>query len=281
MESIRRFIHRLTHSNNARKAARSHLKAAKHENSESFLALAANYIDLAHTYYACTVSETPAMRMARVTQLFLGLWQNLLYAERLSDFEFMLAEALIKSTDKHSAISNNKHVAITSKKPLVMKLRMLSPQTRFACLAYAFGKWPLHWVALVMRMKSTALHKLLSEARCKLCGINWESLSDEERACLVAVSASLDKSPDLRTNKALCQRIRDDPRVHEIKAQWLELRPELVEVRICYTPSLEERELLLKYILGAIVNAPMQRPQLVDRMVNSVHFSRHTKTQSS
>lgn len=273
MGFIRRLFYRLTHSSNARKAARSLLKTAKTEDREQYLALAANYVDLAQTYYGCSFSEPVEARMARVTQLFLGLWQNLRYAERLSDFEFMLADALIESTSEQPAI--------TSKEALVTKLRLLSPQTRFAGLAYAFGNWPLRWVALAMRIKSGPLHHLLSEARCELCGVSWESLADEERACLVAISASLDKSPNVRANKALNKRARYYPRVNEIKAQWLELRPELVEVRMRYTPSQDEREQLLKNILAAIAEAPMQQPPFVDRMVNSLHFSRHTKIKVS
>jgi hypothetical protein len=273
MGSIRRFFYRLTHPDSTRKSARSHLKTAKNEDREHFLALASNYVDLAQTYYGCSFSEKTEARMARVTQLFLGLWQNLLYAERLSDFEFMLADALIES--------QNEQAPIHSDDPLVIKLRLLSPQTRFADLAYVFGKWPLRWIALVMRINSTALHQILSEVRCELCGVSWGSLAEEERACLEAISTSLDKSPDVRVNKALGKRIRDYPRVSEIKAQWLELSTELVEVRMRYALTQEDREQLLKNILEAIAEEPMQRPQLVDRMVNSVHFSRHTKIKVS
>jgi hypothetical protein len=273
MGFIRGLFYRLTHSNKARMAVRSLLKTAKTENREQYLVLAAMYIDLANTYYGCSFSEPLENRSARVTQLFLGLWQNLRYAERFSDFEYMLAAALIESTSEHHAI--------TSSRPLVTKLRLLSPQTRFAYLAHAFGNWPLRWIALVMRFKSPQLHQLLSEAHCELCGVSWESLANEERSCLVAISASLAKKPNVLANKELHKRTRYYPRVNEIKAQWLELRPELVEVRIRYTLSQDEREQLLANILAAIAEAPMQQPQLVDRMMNSVHFSRHAKILTS
>lgn len=269
MAAIRRYFFRLFSSTPERKARRAQLKAAKGEDHEQYLALVANYADLAQVYFGSSVSEPVEIRMARVEQVFLGLWQHLRYAERLSDFEYMLASALIENTPNEGDIR--------STEALVTKLRLLDPNTRFAYIAYAFENWPLRWVALVMRQRLPAIHNIISEARCELCGIGWQSLSEEERDCLVAISVTLDKSPDFKANKALSQRISLYPRVIEIKALWLELRPELVEVRHRYIPQQAEREQFLKNIYGAILDAPMERPPIMDRMVNTVHFSRHRK----
>jgi hypothetical protein len=273
MGFLRRFFFRLTSSTRERKASRSHLKAAKNEDREQYLSLVANYIELAQVYFGSSVSEPEDKRIARVEQVFLGLWQHLRYAERLSDFEYMLASALIENAPETAAIN--------STEPLVTKLRLLSPKTRFAFIAYKFEGWPLRWVTLVMRLRTNALHRLLSEARCELCGVSWESLTDEERDCLVAISASLNASPNLRANKVLSKRIRNYPRVSEIRAQWLELRPQLVEVRHRYMPRQEERERILKNIFAEIEAASMTRPPFVDRVVNTVHFSRHRKIKVS
>ncbi|HAV13414.1 MAG TPA: hypothetical protein DCX06_08005 [Opitutae bacterium] len=269
MGSIRRYCFRLFNSTTERKVSRSQLKAAKNEDHEQYLALAANYADLAQAYYGATVSEPAEIRIARVEQVFLGLWQHLRYAERLSDFEFMLASALIESAPEDGPIQ--------SPEPLVTKLRLLDARTRFAFIAYEFEKWPIRWVTLVLRTKLNALHRLISEARCELCGVSWESLSDEERDCLVDVSVSLEKSPNLKFNKALSHRVSLYPRVSEIKSLWLELRPELVEVRHRYIPSQDERDQLLKNIFNVILESTMETPPFVDRMVNTVHFSRHRK----
>jgi hypothetical protein len=273
MGYIRRFFFRLCNSTRERKAGRSYLKAAKNEDREQYLALAANYAELAQIYFGSSISEPAETRIQRVEQVFLQLWKLLRYAERLSDFEYMLANALIENaaeTDK-----------ITSTEPLVMKLRLLAPKTRFAFIAYEFENWRLRGVAMTMHIRPKALHRLLSEARCELCGVSWESLTTEERACLEAISASLDASPNLRANKLLSERISLYPRVLEIRAQWLELRPELVEVRHRYLPSQEEREQLLKNIFAAIAIAPMARPPIMNRVVNTVHFSRRRKSKVS
>jgi hypothetical protein len=132
-----------------------------------------------------------------------------------------------------------------------------------------------------MRIKAPALHRLLSEARCELCSISWESLAQEERDCLEAISAALDTCPTVRANKSLSKRTCAYPRVKEIKAHWLELRPELVEVRMRYVLDQQDREQLLSNILDATAEESMQRPALVDRMVNTVHFSRHSKIKVS
>ncbi|MGZ0654730.1 hypothetical protein ACWPKO_16065 [Coraliomargarita sp. W4R53] len=273
MSSLRSFLFRLTYATPERKASRAHLKKAKAGDSEAYLALAANYLDLALVYFGGCLRENPETRYARVEQVFTALWQHLPYAERVSDFEFMLASALLENAPNHGSIA--------SSEALVTKLRLLAPKNRFAFIAYEFENWPLRWVALLMRIRPRALHRLLSEARCELCGISWESLSEEERECLEAISISMNESPNLRANKALICRVSTFPRVTEIKALWLELRPELVEVRHRYLPQPIDREQLLDHILKAIKTAPMTRPPLVDRVVNTLHFARHVKIKVS
>lgn len=273
MSSLRSYLFRLTHATPERKASRAQLKLAKTGDTEAYLALAANYLDLSLVYFGGCLREPAQTRFARVEQVFTGLWQHLPYAERLSDFEYMLADALLENAPNNGTI--------TSPQALVTKLRLLAPKNRFAFIAYEFENWPLRWVALLMRIRPRALHSLLSQARCELCGISWQSLATEERECLEAISISMDESPNLRANKELCRRIATFPRVSEIKAQWLELRPELVEVRHRYLPEPTDREQLLGSLLKAIQTAPMTQPPLMDRVVNTLHFARHAKIKVS
>ncbi|WP_269524922.1 hypothetical protein [Coraliomargarita parva] len=273
MGFIRRLYDRLLRSTPERKAARAHLKAAKLEDQEQYLGLVNHYLDLALTFYGSTLPEPVENRLARTEQLFAGLWQHLRYAERLSDFEYMLGRAQIDNCAERGPLA--------SSEPLVTKLRLLEPHARFAYLTHEFENWSERWVTLIMRVRPPALHRMLSEARCELCGVSWASLSREERECLEAVSVAFEQCTNLRANKALHERIKPYPRVLEIKAQWLELRPALVEVRHRYLPSQEEREQLLAAILQSCCQIPMQRPPLVDRMVNTVHFSRHAKIKVS
>ena len=273
MNSLRNFLFRWTHTNPERKANRSLLKKAKNGDVESYLVIAANYLNLSLVYFGACIHEDYRRRHARVEQVFVALWQHLPYSERLSDFEYMLANAILENTPQSGGI--------TSPEALVVKLRLLAPKNRFALIAYEFEGWSLHWLALLLRIRPRALHSLLSEARCELCGISWESFDEEERECLEAISAAMDKSPNIRTNKALSRRVASHPRISEIKALWLELRPELVEVRHRYLAETAYREEVLGNILKAVKIAPMNQPPLVDRFVNTVHFTRHGKIQVS
>ncbi|MEM7790800.1 MAG: hypothetical protein AAF546_05310 [Verrucomicrobiota bacterium] len=270
MGFIRRYFSQVAQSTHARKACRELLKSAKNENHEQFLALAAGHVDLAQTYFGSSLHESDSLRARRTSQIFQGLWQNLRYAKRLSDFEYMLAQALIESTPLDGPIS--------SQNQLITKMRLLSPRTRFAFIAHELENWPLRYVGLVMRVKIPELHRLLSEARCELCGISWESLAKEERACLEAISASLEKCPNPSANRALCKRLNGFPRVSEIRSEWVSLRPELVEVRLRFIGDARNREEILENILRGICETSMQeKPPLVDRLVNTVQFSRHAK----
>jgi hypothetical protein len=273
MSSLQSIFFRLTYATPERKASRVHLKQAKTGDAEAYLALSANYLDLALVYFGGCLHEPVETRFARVEQVFSALWQHLPYAERVSDFEYMLANALLENAPEHGPIA--------SSEALVTKLRLLAPENRFAFIAYEFENWPIRWVALLMRTRPRAMHRLLSEARCELCGVSWESLAGEERACLEAISLSLDSSPNLRTNRELGRRVSTFPRVSEIKALWLELRPELVEVRHRYLPEASDRERLMGNILKSAQSAPMSKPPFMDRVVNTVHFARHAKIKVS
>ncbi|MEM8868359.1 MAG: hypothetical protein AAGC73_08835 [Verrucomicrobiota bacterium] len=270
MGFLRRYFSRFTRSTYARKAGRELLKASKNEDREQYLALASGYLDLTRTFLGSTVRESESVRTDRTTQIYQGLWQNLRYAKRLSDFEYMLAQALIESTPDKGPIS--------SKNPLVMKLRLLPPRIRFAFIAHELENWPIRYVCLVMRVKPNELHTLLSEARCELCGISWDSLASEERACLEAVSTSMIKCPDPAANRELSKRLKGFPRVSDIRSEWLSLRPELVEVRLRFTEDATQREEILQNILRVICETSMvDKPPLVDRLVNTVQFSRHAR----
>ena len=202
-ENLRRFFLRASHTSPERKASRALLCAAKKGDFEQYLALASHYIGLVQAYYGNTLHEPSETRLARTGQLFIALWHNLRYTKRLSDFEYMLADALIDSE-----LDNG---PIVSPEPLVTRIRMLSPRVRFAFLANELEKWPVRWVALVLRIRPQRLHQLLAEARCELCGFSWDSLVEDERSCLQAISISLEHCPKLKHNKALCERINAYP----------------------------------------------------------------------
>lgn len=269
MGQLQQYLLRLTHSSPERQARRALLSAAKRCDREQYLALAANYLNLAHVYFGNSLHEDRRTRLDRTGQIFTSLWQHLPYAERLSDFEYMLASSLIENAPENGPVHSNV--------PLVTRIRLLDPQLRFAFLAYEFERWSSRWVSLVMRCKPKALFRLLAEARCELCAVDWNSLSQQERDCLGAVSYSLDQCPNLKVNRALSKRLSQYPRTGDIKAQWLELRPEIVEIRHRYIPSQEEREAGLNRIFSDISQKPMQRPALVDRVLNTVQFSRRAR----
>jgi hypothetical protein len=271
--NLRLHYMRLIHASPERRASRALLSNAKKGDFEQYLALASHYVGLVQAFYGNTLHEPAETRMARTGQLFIALWHNLRYAKRLSDFEYMLAEALI-----NSGLDDG---PIISPEPLIMRIRMLSPRVRFAFLANELDQWPVRWVALVLRIRSRHLHQLLAEARCELCGFSWDSLSEGEQSCLQAISASLEYCPKLKHNIALCKRIHAYPRVGEIKAHWLEMRPQLVEVRHRYLPPPAEDAAILRHILSGITETAMVQPRLVDHLVNSVHFSRRSQIKVS
>lgn len=267
MKSLRNITLRLTNADTERKAKRALLKQAKFGNTKDYLSLTEEYINLPLVYFGSSLHESKEKRFERVEQIFTALWQQLHYAERLSDFEYMLTRAIIDNTPKC--------VNFKSTDPLVTKLRLLEPESRFAFISYEFEKWSSRWVALSMRVRPNLFHRLISQARCELCGVSWESLIDEECLRLEEVSHSMDRSPNLQDNKILSIRVSNLPRVNEIKALWLELRPQLVEIHYRYVPK--GREQILDNISTAIQLEPMNRPPIMDKLINAIHFVRHAK----
>jgi hypothetical protein len=273
MISLPKLIRQIAGSSPDRRLRRGYLKAARRGDAEAYLALCANYLDLAVIYLGTCVREPAETRAALVEQIFIAIWQHLKCTDRLSDFEFLFAQTLLESASKEGPIG--------SPEPIVTRMRVLDPRARLAFLAYDLENWPTRWVALLMRDKTEGLHRLLAEARCELCGIGWESLAPEERECLQALSRALEASPNLRVQRAIAQRIAAFPKVGDIRSLWLELRPQCVEVRHRFRPAATEREAMLGTIYAAVSTVPMLRPVLVDRVVNTVHFSRHAKIKVS
>ena len=273
LSQLRSYLWRFRHSSRARAVGRRQLKAAKNGDTEQFLCLAAAYLDLTNCYFGSTYSEKESDRNARTEKVFVALWQQLGYTERLSDFEFILASLLFENTSSNASITSNSAI--------VIKMRLLEPKVRFALIAYELENWPLRCVSLVMRLKPKALHAILAEARCELCGISWESLALDERKCLQAISMSQDKNPNIQTNRQLKKRTTKYPRISNARAQWLEMKPELVEVKMRYKSNLINRELILKNLLESTNQTSIIRPAIVDRMVNTMHFSRHSKIKIS
>ena len=269
---LRSYLSRLRHSSRARKVGRMQLKAAKNGNTEQFLSLAAAYLDLTNCYFGSSFSEKESERNTRTEKVFVALWQQLGYAKRLSDFEFILASLLFDNTPD---------TKITSKSDIVGKLRLLDPKVRFALIAYELEDWPLRWVSLVMRLKPSALHSMLAEARCELCGISWKSLALDARKCLQSISQSQDKHPNIQTNKQLKKMTANYPRIYSIRGQWLELKSDLVEVKMRYKPDIVNREDILKNLLELTNQTSVIKPAIVDRMVNTIHFSRQRKIKIS
>ena len=127
MNSLQSVLFRLTHATPERKASRVHLKMAKTGDVEAYLSLTAKYVDLSLVYFGGCLRENAETRFTRVEQVFTALWQHLPYAERVSDFEYMLANALLENAPNCGTI--------TSTEALVTKLRLLAPKNRFAFIA--------------------------------------------------------------------------------------------------------------------------------------------------
>jgi len=261
------FFFRLTHTTPERKASRTNLRKARNGDAEAYLSLAANYLDMVLVYFGTLSQEPLPSRLARVERVFATLWRKIAYAERVSDFEFMLANALSVHAPEGAAVDFSDH--------LINRLRNLDASFRFALIAHDFENWPVRWTALVLRARPKALHRLLSEGRCALCGVSWDSLTKEEQECLMAISHSMAASPNLRANKELYEKVALYPRVSEIKAHWLELRPHLVEVRYRFLLEADEREQMLADLYKSLQVATRDQAPLVDRVFNSVHFTRH------
>ena len=71
------------------------------------------------------------------------------------------------------------------------------------------------------------------------------------------------------------------PRIYSIRGHWLELKSDLVEVKMRYKPDIVNREDILKNLLELTNQTSVIRPAIVDRMVNTIHFSRQRKIKIS
>lgn len=67
----------------------------------------------------------------------------------------------------------------------------IPPYFRFLLVSNEMENWHSHWIGLACRLKSRALHDLILNMRCELCGIDTALLRDEKRHCLIKINQEL------------------------------------------------------------------------------------------
>ncbi|MFW5883031.1 MAG: hypothetical protein ACOCVG_01555 [Verrucomicrobiota bacterium] len=249
----------------SRRERRQSMRAAARGDRSAFLGLTRAYLPLAAEYLALSGYADSAEREAALVRLFAELWTRVSYAQRLSDFERMLAEALIQTPAQE-----------LDECGLAAQVSSLDSRNRFLLVAHELEDWPLRWLGLATGLKVEDLRARMVRLRCYFAGLEPASLDDRGHHALHCIASTIGQPLTLKQQAHLCETVRQSEAVKEFRANWLEVRCDLIERRQDLRGELEQRQAdILHGIANAITYAEPRRPRIVEQVANRLAFSRY------
>jgi hypothetical protein len=245
-----------------RPALRKQLRLATQGDHHAYLSLVDHYLNLVVEYLYLNGGGPISEVSDKAQRLFFRLWELLPYTSRLSDFERMLALALIGEKGSSS----------TSQNALMSKIMRIRPYFRFLLITNEMENWHRHWIGLASRLKTKDLHDFILNMRCEMCGIDTSLLLNEERHCLNEICLDLESPFNLKKRAAMCAWIKQYPKIKNFKARWLEKKCELVELRQEIRLSNNDSKRFIQALGSNLHSAKILQPQWVDRIFNTIHF---------
>lgn len=258
----------------ARKAAgsfspeRSHVRAllrkAARGNVYAYVHAASNYTNLISEYLYLAGFTNREQRLFGVEQVLSDCWRYLPYTRRVSDFERFLQVRL----ERHAANPFPRFPA------LHQRLARLSHEQRFLLVARVLEEWGPKSLKLALRCSKRELSWELMRLKSALCGLALDSLSDDEQSQIFCVSELLEGEYADRQSRKVERELSGHFQALQFKADWLEYRCELADLRMEMSLSPEDAIELNERTTQLIRQQPMEKPRFSDSLINQFSFVR-------
>jgi hypothetical protein len=249
-----------------RSLLRSDLKSAKRGNNTAFNLLVSHYFDFATESFFILGWCEDEERTQVLQTLFCSLWRSLRFIRRLSDFE----RALVVQCQTLSSTKSRKSSCVRT-------VRSLDSDAKLLLVACEMERWSMHSLRLAFRSKTREIRRRRLELRSQLLKIDLSDVDKPTMGLLKRVNLSLDTEFSNRHRKNLIRAVAKSPIAKHFKAGWLLYRGEMVELRHQMRSTDEECTQFLEKLLAKVSQAPMEKPTLGDRLVNTIHFTRFPK----
>jgi hypothetical protein len=244
---------------------RKHLHLARKANDRAYLILVDHYLNLVTEYLKISGLSHPKEIVENVKDIFIVLWKCLPFTKRLSDFEHLIC--LVLQSTPHSCVPPQQTL-------LGKKILQLDCQARFLLVAHEMEQWDSHWQALALRKNPRTIKKVLLKIRCLLCDIDYINLSQKSQQILLTLSNNLDITPASikKSSITLPPNQKIIPEINHFKANWLDMRCQIIELRQQIRLNPETREAFFRELTECLIPDQMINPRWVEILCNKFSF---------
>lgn len=229
-----------------RARTRQHVRKASRGDRQAFVRLIDEYFNFVIEYGVlsglCAEEEAPFFAQG----VFSNIWEKMAQMSRVSEFERALFVHL-EACDR---------IAEPAAMRLVQRIQALRPVERLILVARELENWETRFLALCLETSQADVDDKVLATRCAIAGINLEAFQGEELACLRELSKSFCMEIDGRQCRSQSRVLGAFPRVRDLKAQWLEIKGVLIDLRQRIRPYRAERE---AWVAGVFELLPRKR----------------------
>lgn len=248
-----------------RDKVRSLLRKSGDRNPCAFTQAASCYIEfLSEHFYLLGFTNVDA-RLEEIRLTLLRCWQYAPYIRRVSDFERFLQIQLERSTHVPSLdLPEKSYHAIND----------LDHTQRFLLVARNYQGWSYRALHLATRIKRSEITHALTKLKCVLTGFDYEKLSDSKCELLLQVNDLIEGELKTHEIRAIEKAIVKHPRILKFKADWLQFRCGLAEIKGQMLIGPERIDKFKESLTEDLDSIPVKQPKLRDALINQISFTR-------
>lgn len=251
-----------SHASASRGHLRKSIRRAGRGDRHAFQAVAEIYLDFVTEYLAVTGYHDPDHIRSLTRKIFQNLWSRSAYTRRVSDLERQLFIFLKQIPVNVSPFQDL----------LTQKLVLLNALQRFLLVGRDLENWTSKHLSLATRLPKQELSQPLYEAWKILVGFKKNNLNFTTNESMQKVVESMEGGLDAYQRKRLCRKVKQNATVSTFKADCLNLRCELVELRQNSRWDAGEKQSFFGELLEDIALITPAKPDLVERIQNQVSY---------
>jgi hypothetical protein len=241
---------------------RKQLRKAAKGNTLAFKAVANRYLDFITEFLVVSGYHEEDRIHSYSRKVFHNIWLRIAYIRRVSDFERQLF-IFLKQIPVNVAPFQD---------VLTQRLVMLNSLQRFLVVGRDLESWNSKNLGLATRVPKYELSRSLFDAWKMLVGFKSSELDFNTDECMEKVVENMEGALDHAEQKRLSKKVKENATASGFKADCLNLRCELVELRQNARWDHEVRTNFFTELLEDIASIKPLKPELSELLMNQVSF---------
>ena len=241
---------------------RKQLRKAGQGSTDAFEVVSRHYLDFMTEFLVISGYHEEDRIQAYCRKTLHNIWQRSAYIRRVSDFERQLF-IFLKQIPLNVAPFQDL---------LTQRLVMLNSLQRFLLVGRDLESWSIKNLTLATRVPKHELNKPLFEAWKILVGFKTTDLDFNTNECMEKVVENMEGGLDHSQQRRLCKKLTQNAIASGFKADCLNLRCELVELRQNARWDSETKNTFIAELREDISTIEQLKPELSERLKNQVSF---------